>query len=79
MFINRCFMVILLLAYTSFLPVPALSDSVIRTVEGKVTKVADGDTITVLDSNNEQHRVRLAGIDSAWERGAAMLDSARGQ
>jgi len=35
-------MVILLLAYTSFLPVPALSDSVIRTVEGKVTKVADG-------------------------------------
>jgi len=27
-------------------------------------KVADGDTITVLDSNKVQHRVRIAGIDA---------------
>ena len=40
------------------------SASFARTIEGKVTKVADGDTITVLDSDNEQHRVRLAGIDA---------------
>jgi len=33
-------------------------------IEGKVIKVADGDTITVLDSNKEQHRIRLAGIDA---------------
>ncbi len=26
---------------------------------GKVVKVADGDTITVLDSTNTQHRIRL--------------------
>jgi endonuclease YncB( thermonuclease family) len=26
--------------------------------------VADGDTVTVLDSNNVQHRIRLAGIDA---------------
>ena len=40
------------------------SASFARTIEGKVTKVADGDTITVLDSDNEQHRVRIAGIDA---------------
>jgi endonuclease YncB( thermonuclease family) len=26
--------------------------------------VADGDTITMLDSNRQQHRIRLAGIDA---------------
>lgn len=31
---------------------------------GRVVGVADGDTITVLDSNNTQHKVRLAGIDA---------------
>jgi len=34
------------------------------TIEGKVVKVADGDTITVLDSSKVQQRVRLAGIDA---------------
>jgi endonuclease YncB( thermonuclease family) len=31
--------------------------------EGNVVKVADGDTITVLDSDKVQRRVRIAGID----------------
>lgn len=31
---------------------------------GRVVAVADGDTITVLDSNNQQHKIRLAGIDA---------------
>lgn len=31
---------------------------------GKVIKVADGDTITILDSKKKQHRIRLAGIDA---------------
>ena len=31
---------------------------------GKVIKVSDGDTITVLDSNNHKHKVRLKGIDA---------------
>ena len=33
-------------------------------IEGKVIKVADGDTVTVLDAGNKQHRVRLTGIDA---------------
>jgi len=31
---------------------------------GRVMGVADGDTITILDSNQLDHRVRLAGIDA---------------
>lgn len=31
---------------------------------GKVIKVSDGDTIIVLDSNNQKHKVRLKGIDA---------------
>ncbi|WP_458232299.1 thermonuclease family protein [Roseateles sp. P5_E8] len=30
--------------------------------------VSDGDTITVLDANHQQHRVRLAGIDAPEKR-----------
>ena len=39
-----------------------------QSFEARVVGVADGDTITVLDANNAQHRIRLAGID-APERG----------
>jgi len=31
---------------------------------GTVVAVADGDTITVLDANREQHKIRLSGIDA---------------
>ena len=34
------------------------------TLQGKVVHVADGDTITVLDANNTQHKIRLQGIDA---------------
>ena len=34
------------------------------TVQGKVVGVADGDTITVLDAQNTQHKIRLQGIDA---------------
>jgi endonuclease YncB( thermonuclease family) len=37
-------------------------------LNGHVLSVADGDTITILDSSKMQHRIRLAGID-APERG----------
>src|SRR5512139_3692217 len=33
-------------------------------LEGTVAHVADGDTITVIDSDKVQHRVRIAGIDA---------------
>ena len=38
------------------------------TLEGKVVRIIDGDTLVILDSSNTQHRVRLAGIDTP-ERG----------
>jgi len=31
---------------------------------GRVVRIADGDTITVLDGINAQHRIRLQGIDA---------------
>ena len=34
------------------------------TLQGRVVKVADGDTITILDSARTQHRIRLAQIDA---------------
>lgn len=33
-------------------------------LQGKVVGVADGDTITVLDGHNTQHKIRLQGIDA---------------
>lgn len=33
-------------------------------ITGKVVRVADGDTITILDADKAQHKVRLAGIDA---------------
>ena len=40
------------------------------TLLGKVINVADGDTITVLDDTNIQHKIRLAGIDAPEKRQA---------
>lgn len=34
------------------------------TLTGKVVGVSDGDTITVLDANKVQHKIRLMGIDA---------------
>ena len=33
-------------------------------LNGRVVKVTDGDTITVLDNSNIQHKIRLSGIDA---------------
>jgi endonuclease YncB( thermonuclease family) len=35
-----------------------------QTLNGRVVRIADGDTITVLDATNMQHRIRLQGIDA---------------
>lgn len=45
----------------SFLVVLPTSADVIR---GRVVSVADGDTVTVLDGGNAQHKIRLSGIDA---------------
>ena len=34
------------------------------TLTGRVVSVADGDPITVLDADRQQHKIRLAGIDA---------------
>jgi len=58
-------------------PIPAFG------LTGRVVRVADGDTLSVLDKNNTQYKVRLHGIDtpernqrygkSAWNALSAMV------
>ena len=43
-----------------FLYSPALAD----TLKGKVVKIADGDTVSIVDDSGKKHRIRLAGIDA---------------
>ena len=38
------------------------------TLTGRVVGISDGDTLTVLDATNTQHKIRLSGVDSP-ERG----------
>jgi len=38
--------------------------SIANQISGKVVSVADGDTITVLDAEHVQHKIRLSGIDA---------------
>jgi endonuclease YncB( thermonuclease family) len=42
----------------------AFSQANAASLIGKVVRVADGDTVTVLDVSNTQHRIRLQGIDA---------------
>lgn len=41
-----------------------------QNINGRVVSIADGDTITLLDSANVQHRIRLAGIDAPEKKQA---------
>ena len=41
-----------------------------ETYTGRVVGVTDGDTVTVLDSSNTQHKVRMAGIDAPEKKQA---------
>ena len=43
---------------------PIVDSSGRQVLPGRVVAIADGDTITILDSANTQHRVRLEGIDA---------------
>lgn len=38
--------------------------TIAETIHGKVVGVSDGDTITVLDGDYQQYKIRLAGIDA---------------
>lgn len=52
-----------------------LSSASAWTVVGTVTRVSDGDTVTLLDRERRPHKIRLAGIDApelqqAWGKAA---------
>jgi len=68
--LSLLFVLLLLLIPTTF------SHSAASVLEGTVVKVADGDAITVLDSDKVQHRVRVAGID-APEKGQPFGNASR--
>ncbi len=44
--------------------------AIASTLEGRVVGVADGDTVTVLDSRNTQLKIRLMGIDAPEKKQA---------
>ena len=54
---------VFLLAYL-YLPATA------ATYTARVIAISDGDTLTVLDAGNTQHKIRLAGIDAPEKRQA---------
>ena len=47
-----------------------------ETIQGKVIRIADGDTLTILDSAKHEFKIRLAGID-APERRQAHYETSR--
>lgn len=51
-------------------------DAKLHELTGKVVRIADGDTLTVLDGDNVQHKIRLHGID-APEKGQAFGTKAK--
>ena len=57
-FISLSFLGIVLFLGLCFSPAQA------ETLSGQVVKIADGDTLTVLDASKQQHRIRLTGIDA---------------
>ena len=52
------------LASVALLLFMALGAAHADTLTGRVVGVTDGDTITVLDANRQQHKIRLGGIDA---------------
>ena len=46
-----------------------------NSLTGKVVKITDGDTLTILDANYKEHKIRLAGIDAPQRKQAYGLAS----
>ena len=38
------------------------------TLTGRIVSISDGDTVTLLDANLQQHKIRLSGIDAPEKR-----------
>jgi endonuclease YncB( thermonuclease family) len=56
--IYRQYIIVCLLSLVLYSP--ALAD----TLQGRVVKVADEDTVTIVDDSGKKHRIRLMGIDA---------------
>ncbi|MRR50333.1 MAG: nuclease [Rhodocyclaceae bacterium] len=50
----------LLTAASLFPPQAAIAETLL----GRIVSITDGDTVTVLDPTNQQHKIRLMGIDA---------------
>ena len=59
---NKFYFLIILLFFC-IVSLSSNNDSA-KTISGKVVKVIDGDTITILNSENKQIKIRLYGIDA---------------
>lgn len=68
---NTCLTTNLLLL-ALFLPLASWATD----LAGRVVRVIDGDTVVLLDAENEQHKIRLSGID-APESGQAYRKRAK--
>jgi endonuclease YncB( thermonuclease family) len=69
--------VIRLLTFFSIIAALALGNlAAANVIQGRVVGVSDGDSVTVLDANRTQHKIRLAGID-APERAQAYGQKAK--
>jgi endonuclease YncB( thermonuclease family) len=66
------------LAFAALLaaPAPAMAGKPHYEIAGKVVKITDGDTLTILDASTAQHKIWLAGID-APEKGQPFGTKAR--
>lgn len=51
-----------------FTAVPATAAPAPWTLTGDVVRVVDGDTVTLLDAERQEHRIRLASIDAPEKR-----------
>ena len=57
------FSLLIILLFFCIVSLSSNNDST-KTITGKVVKVIDGDTITILNSENKQIKIRLYGIDA---------------
>jgi endonuclease YncB( thermonuclease family) len=55
---------LLIVALAGCIAVAAVSAGDRVLLSGKIVAIADGDTLTLLDSDKRQHRIRLDGIDA---------------
>ncbi|MDC1433288.1 thermonuclease family protein [Burkholderiales bacterium] len=56
--------ILMLLWAAGFLLLLIIPNSYSASLEGNVTRIADGDTITIRDANNQKQKIRLMGIDT---------------